>query len=304
MSTVTIPGALADHLTGQTIADAETVAALDAARRGRGRTLVIKPTSTRVLHVISAYAAAILENRTLHTPAKVRAARLWIQRAGHAVPTPAAVVEQPVAEQAAPVATNAVEQGAADLPDNLADTVTCPTCHVPAGARCITRAGKPAREPHGRRFEALEQAAGITRHRATARREQQARGAWPTLDGKAEGALLVAYAARINARAHLDDDQALAAEARLDQVEAETAEEFERSARAVDAVEHAEHAEAAVATVADAEALYAAQLVTEAEATEGTWQGAWIGEHQAADVLFVVDGSTEQGALFDGRAAQ
>ncbi|MET9555105.1 hypothetical protein [Streptomyces sp. NPDC006645] len=384
MSTVTIPGALADHLTGQTIADAETVDALAAARRGRGRTLVVDLASTRVLHVISAYAEAILENRKLHTPAQVRAARLWIQRAGHAVPAPVAVVEQPVAEQApasvrdepsdwwtitdpttdeeiarvygetyqemtpraealpevravirrhngfsrrrlyvseltpaqlaeqveaavvqaAPVATNAFEQGATNVPDDFAETVICPTCHVPAGARCITRAGKPARESHGRRFEALEQAAGITEHRATARRAQQARGAWPTLDSKAEDALLAAYADRLNDRAHLDDDQAPAAEAHLDQVEAETAKGFERSARAVDAVEHAEHVEAAVETVADAEALYAAQLVTEAEATEGTWQGAWIGEHQADDVLFVVDGSTEQGALFDGRAAQ
>ncbi|MEU4986589.1 hypothetical protein [Streptomyces sp. NPDC021969] len=42
----------------------------------------------------------------------------------------------------------------------------------------------------------------------------------------------------------------------------------------------------------------AAALVTEAEATEGTWRGAWIGEQQADDVLFVVDGTAEQGALF------
>lgn len=86
---VTIPGALADHLTGQTITDAATAATLDAARRGRGRTLVIEPTSTRVLHVISSYAEAILDNRTLHTAAEARAARLWIQRAGHSVPAPA-----------------------------------------------------------------------------------------------------------------------------------------------------------------------------------------------------------------------
>lgn len=91
------------------------------------------------------------------------------------------------------------------------------------------------------------------------------------------------------------DDQA---EARLDQAVAETAEQFDRAARAVDAVEYAEHIEAGVATVEDAEALYAAALVTEAEATEGTWRGAWIGEQPAADVLFVVDGKVEQGALF------
>ncbi|MFD5350184.1 hypothetical protein ACFWJY_42185 [Streptomyces anulatus] len=377
MATV-IPGALADHLTAQTIADAETVAALDGARRGRGRTLVIEPASTRVLHVISAYAEAILENRKLHTAAQVRAARLWIQRAGHAPApaaeqAPAAVRDEPsdwwtimdpasgeeiarvygetwqdmtpraealpevravirahkgfsrrrlyvseltpeqradqveqakaAAEQAAPAPTNAFEQGAAgQLADrvDLAETVICPTCRVAAGARCITRAGKPARETHGRRVEALEQAAGITEHRATARREAQARGYTSHgLDHKAEAALLTAYAARINDRAPLDGDQALAAEARLDQVEAEADEQFGRAARAVDAVEYAEQVEAAVETVEDAEALYAAQLVTEADATDGTWRGAWIGEHQAADVLFVVDQAEEQGALFD-----
>lgn len=374
MATV-IPGALADHLTAQTITDAETVATLDGARRGRGRTLVIEPTSTRVLHAISAYAEAILENRKLHTAAEVRAARLWIQRAGHAPApaaeqAPAAVRDEPsdwwtimdpatgeeiarvygetwqdmtpraealpevravirahkgfsrrrlyvseltpeqraeqaeaTVEQAAPAPTNAFEQGAtgllADRAD-LAETVICPTCRVAKGARCITRAGKPARETHGRRVEALEQAAGITEHRATARREAQARGYTSHgLDHKAEAALLAAYAARINDRAPLDGDQALAAEARLDRVEAEADEQFGRTARAVDAVEYAEQVEAAVETVEDAEALYAAQLVTEADATDGTWRGAWIGEHQAADVLFVVDQAEEQGALFD-----
>ncbi|MFE5395780.1 hypothetical protein ACFQ9U_14575 [Streptomyces sp. NPDC056568] len=91
------------------------------------------------------------------------------------------------------------------------------------------------------------------------------------------------------------DDQA---EARLDQAVAEAGEQFDRAARAVDAVEHAEQVEAAVETVEDAEALYAAALVTEAEATEGTWRGEWIGEQPAADVLFAVEGTVEQGALF------
>ncbi|MEU5136711.1 hypothetical protein [Streptomyces californicus] len=378
MATV-IPGALADHLTGQTIADAETVATLDAARRGRGRTLVIEPASTRVLHVISAYAEAILENRKLHTTAEVRAARLWIQRAGtapapSAEQAPAAVRDEPsdwwtimdpatgeeiarvygetyqemtpraealpevravirrhkgfsrrrlyvseltpaqraeqakaAAEQTPTAPTNAFEQGAAGLLADrvdLAETVICPTCRVAKGARCLTRAGKPARETHGRRVEALEQAAGITEHRATARREAQARGYTSHgLDHKAEAALLTAYAARTGARPPLDDDQALATEAHLDQVEADVAEQFGRAARAVDAVEHAERVEAAVETVEEAEALYAAQLVTEADATDGTWRGAWIGEHQTADALFVVDHAEEQGALFDGRTA-
>lgn len=103
------------------------------------------------------------------------------------------------AEQAAPETPRTPVATQAPAED-LTDTVTCPTCHVPTGARCITRAGKPAREPHGRRFEALEEAAGITQHRATRRREAQARGYTSNgLDHKAEEALLTAYAARIRA---------------------------------------------------------------------------------------------------------
>jgi hypothetical protein len=197
-----------------------------------------------------------------------------------------AEAEQALAEAAAadaPEANPTVAQAVAAL-DDLADTVACPTCHVAAGARCITRAGKPARESHGRRYEALEQAAGITQHRAAARREAEARGGWvATLDRKTEDALLTAYAARI-------------AETRLDAVEVEADEQFTRTAHAVDAVEHAEQVEARVATVEDAEALYAVQMITETEATEGTWQGAWIGEQPAA--LFDLDQAVDQGALF------
>ncbi|MFC8199928.1 hypothetical protein ACFUTV_31730 [Streptomyces sp. NPDC057298] len=53
-----------------------------------------------------------------------------------------------------------------------------------------------------------------------------------------------------------------------------------------------------------AEAEQAAAQVTEAEASEGTWRGEWISEQQAADVLFVVDTTVEQGALFDERATE
>jgi hypothetical protein len=420
MATV-IPGALADHLTTEPPLDLDTRAALDAARRGRGRTLVIEPKTIAVLHVISRNAEHLLADAYATTPQK-RAARKWLATAGRApqivttryastreaydaamssdtvrngdvlvVEAEAAVAflwkshpvavttahgefhraegdprevdantgpavrmaidvahligaplaraedqaeaEQALAEAAAadaPEAMPTVEEQAARLSvrryiarefpsvadllgidratvdaveddaqavdvEALAVTVACPTCHVAAGARCITRAGKPAREQHGRRFEALEQAAGITQHRAAARREAEARGGWvATLDRKAEGDLMTAYAARINA----------AAEARLDQAEAEAAEGFERSARAVDAVEHAEQVEAAVETVEDAEAVYAAALVTEADATDGTWRGAWIGEQQADGALFTVERPTDQGALFDGRAAQ
>ncbi|MGI5041629.1 hypothetical protein ACM9HB_34935, partial [Streptomyces sp. JAC128] len=72
-------------------------------------------------------------------------------------------------------------------------------------------------------------------------------------------------------------------------------------ARAVDAVTYAEETGAHVATVADAEALFAAQLVTETDADAGTWRGEWIGE-QVDDGLFALESGAEQGALFDDRA--
>ncbi|MGE9695932.1 hypothetical protein [Streptomyces sp. CH6] len=81
---VTIPGALADYLNERFLSDDETRDALDTARRGRGRTLVIKPTSTRVLHFISRYAEHILDMGRAHTRAQRDAARLWIARAGKA----------------------------------------------------------------------------------------------------------------------------------------------------------------------------------------------------------------------------
>ncbi|APD18694.1 hypothetical protein SEA_MOJORITA_53 [Streptomyces phage Mojorita] len=366
---IVIPGALADHLTRQTIADTATAAALDAARRGRGRTLVIEPANTRVLHVISAYAEAILENRTLHTTAEVRAARLWIERAGH-TPAPAPQVVEPP------------HRG------NLADTVPCPACRVGVGAPCITRAGKPARDIHNRRIDALEDVAGVTQYRAEQKRANG--GLFCAIDHAAESELFAAYAARLSTatqapavvrdepsdwwtimdpasdkevarvygetwqdmtpraealpevraviRRHrgfsrrrlliseLTADQLAQqreqeqqrAAARLDRVEQQAAAAFADVTRAADAVEHAEQAEAGVDTVAEAVTLYdahlaadallddelrhAAALVTEAEATAGTWRGEWIGDTPADAILFVADRTVEQGALFDDRA--
>ncbi|MYU22928.1 hypothetical protein [Streptomyces sp. SID8352] len=80
--------------------------------------------------------------------------------------------------------------------DGLVPTMACPACHATTGARCTTRAGKPARAPHGRRIEALEQAAGITQHRAAVRSKTPT--AWWSngVDLDAETALLTAYANR------------------------------------------------------------------------------------------------------------
>ena len=93
---VAIPGALADFLartdltTGPAAANPAAPAAratLDAGRRGRGRTLVITPRSTAVLQFISAFAELILTNREWHTPAEIRAARTWLDRAGRTTTT-------------------------------------------------------------------------------------------------------------------------------------------------------------------------------------------------------------------------
>lgn len=82
-----------------------------------------------------------------------------------------------------------------------------------------------------------------------------------------------------------------------DQVVEQAVEQFETTARAVDAVEYAEQVEASVDTVVEAEALYAARLVTEAEATAGTWRGAWIGRTDPGATLFDLT-PAGQGALF------
>lgn len=77
---------------------------------------------------------------------------------------------------------------------DLTTTVICPKCRVGVGARCITKTGKPAGRPHDSRFTAVEQVAGITKHRAE---QAQANNGWVIVDRKAEQALLVAYAARV-----------------------------------------------------------------------------------------------------------
>ncbi|MFG2650946.1 hypothetical protein [Streptomyces sp. NPDC048436] len=89
---VTIPGALADHLAHTNLATGSddhdptskaTREALDAGRRGRGRTLIIKPQSIDVLNVISEYAESLLTADDA-TRAERTAAQKWVELAGHA----------------------------------------------------------------------------------------------------------------------------------------------------------------------------------------------------------------------------
>ncbi|MFD9853438.1 hypothetical protein ACFWXZ_14415 [[Kitasatospora] papulosa] len=237
------------------------------------------------------------------------------------------------AEQAAPVATL----------ETLAVSLPCPTCHAAAGSRCVTRASKPARETHGRRFEAVEEAAGITEHRAAARREATARGGWVVaFDRKAEDALLTAYAARGKARAATPEEPQTtqpkaavrdepsdwwtimdpATGEEITRVYGETYQEmtpraealpevravirahkgFSRRRLYVSELTPAQRADqiSAPAMPSDAdraaaarESRQTAELITEAEATAGTWRGQWIG-----DTTALFDRPTEQGALF------
>ncbi|MFE3762291.1 hypothetical protein ACFXPI_11060 [Streptomyces sp. NPDC059104] len=87
---------------------------------------------------------------------------------------------------------------------DLVTTVTCPTCHAPAGSRCVTRTGKPAADSHNGRYDAVEQAAGITQSRADLRRS--AGGFSYGIDRQAEAALLAAYAVRIRPCAEQNDE--------------------------------------------------------------------------------------------------
>ncbi|HEY1177191.1 MAG TPA: hypothetical protein VGF17_13625, partial [Phytomonospora sp.] len=256
MATVTIPGALADYLTDRFISDDETRDVLDAARRGRGRTLVIEPTSTRVLHVISRFAEHILAIPRAYTRATRDAARLWITRAGNA---PALMVHK---FDSTEDAYNRTQCGD-DIRDGDVLVVEG------EGVVGFLRSAWPA---------------AITAERGELHGIE---GDPRTLD---DGQ----YVASIEAAEEIAREQGFALA-----VEVEVAEQFARTARAVDAVEYAEQVEAAVETVEDAEALYAAQLVTEADATAGTWQGSWIGEQPAGDTLFDVERPAEQGALFD-----
>lgn len=105
---ITIPGALADFLDGTNLATGAddhdpaskaTRETLEAGRRGRGRTLIITPTSTDVLNVISEYAETLLADGIDASRAERTAARLWLERAGNARPQP--TTEQ--ADDAAPI---------------------------------------------------------------------------------------------------------------------------------------------------------------------------------------------------------
>ncbi|MGW9041233.1 hypothetical protein ACWGQL_01505 [Streptomyces lydicus] len=240
---VTIPGALADHLADTNLATGAddhdpaskaTREALDAGRRGRGRTLIITPKSTDVLNVISEYADAILINGEFHTRSEKDAARKWIERAGHA--------RQQLAEQ------------------HLEDTTERAEAEVVDAER---------------EQAATEQGVEVNTYYAL------------RINGTPTGRLSKEYCEGVvELAAELDL-------ARNDMVEI--------------TVTRAPGAPAATTTsriIASSrpEELAAEQAAAEAEATDGTWRGEWIGEQPAADTLFTIEAG--QGALFDDRATE
>ncbi|MEV2203753.1 hypothetical protein AB0E11_27855 [Streptomyces fradiae] len=305
---VTIPGALADFLAGSSLAEGEndhdpahlaTRLCLEAGKRGRGRTLIIHPTSTDVLDVISQHAETLLNAEP--TTAERRAARLWIERAGHARPT--VKTEQPVEQPPAP---------ARDEPSDWW-TITDPA----TGKEAARVYGETADDMTPRAEALPEVRAIIRKHRGFSRRRLYVSELTP---GQLAEQQRQHAAARTDAEEHAADRTAH---------------------RAADAVEHAETTGARVDTVADAVAMYDAQLaaplyctihgdacdhdpkrrhefrptpaapdeieqaveaVVAADLAAGTWRGEWIGEQPADGALFAVERPVEQGALFDPAA--
>ncbi|GAA3237192.1 hypothetical protein [Streptomyces lavendulae] len=332
---VVIPGALADILSESNLATGAddhdpaskaTREALEAGRRGRGRTLVIRPGSVDVLNVISEYADTIIQLADDYTRAEVTAARTWIERAGHAR-SHYAKTSTPAPEQAA---------APADEPAPATRFLVDPWTWIRRPAR--SEAAKAADERAKRRQELADSRGANAYPLAVSAvrqvvREMPAAGALRVrvVEGSPDATLTrddlhaLAYSGHTTADAVARVRAAVAAHVRHGEREVHVmfpalgmrpalylpdvlallnawedtqadAEHFDRAARAVDAVEHAEQVEARVDTVEEAEALYAAALVTEADATDGTWRGEWIGE-QPADTLFDIE-QPEQGALF------
>ncbi|QCX77656.1 hypothetical protein C9F11_20105 [Streptomyces sp. YIM 121038] len=323
---VTIPGALADHLADTNLATGDddhdpaskaTREALDAGRRGRGRTLIIKPMSTDVLNVISEYADALLGAEDA-TAAERRAAQKWTEQAGHARKHIAA--EQRLAAAAVDLAETAEQaETPADESESVPGTLVDPWTWIRRPASTLT----PTAAQRAERRQQLADSRSATAYPlAVAAVRQVVREMSP-------GAALRVRVTEEGPETTLtrDDLHALAYSGHT------TADAVTRVRAAV--ATHIRHGErevhimfpalgmrptlylpdvmallnrwkdaqaAAEQALADAEAQQAAALVTETEASEGTWRGEWIGEQPVGETLFTVEPAIEQGALFDDLA--
>ncbi|MCX4824230.1 hypothetical protein OG883_31115 [Streptomyces sp. NBC_01142] len=289
MSAVTIPGALADYLSNQFISDDETAAALDAARRGRGRTLVIEPTSPRVLHVISRFAEHLLKYPSIRTRAQRDAARLWIKRAGHA---PARMTHQF---------------------DNTREAYNHTQCRddIRDGDVLVVRSERVVGILVKAWPAAITEAHGEL-HTLTAPAREIEGGAYAEAAETAEQA---AHSYGFPLAVHTPVNYPVGARVRegnrLGTVTAVNVETFHLSTlttthdnvtitwdHGTESTIHPSHVEPAEEPAEDIEAQQAAAEVTETEAVAGTWRGEWIGEQQAGDALFTIEPAAEQGALF------
>ncbi|MHA4819343.1 hypothetical protein ACXZ65_33895 [Streptomyces aculeolatus] len=308
----TIPGALADHLATEYIGDPETAEALDGARRGRGRTLVITPTSTRPLHIISRHAESILAVPSAHTRAEREAARLWIKRAGH---SPAILTHRFASTGEAYDDTQCRE----DIRDGdvlIVEAEQVVGILVRAWPAAITAErgelhrvdGDPRTLDDGKYAASVDEAERVARKLEFPLTAEQAdamfRSAIDNMtrtNNSSSLALLVRYAAPLWRHANSSQDgapaefYAIMSEAR-ETTHLDTLAALARRAAAL--WQSAEDSEQQLAPAEDTEAQLAAELVTAAEAAAGTWRGEWIGEQQDDDALFAVEQAAEQGALF------
>jgi hypothetical protein len=373
---VTIPGALADHLTDEPPLDLDTRAALDSARRGRGRTLVFEPRSMTALHVISRRAEQLLGN-AYATDAQKRAARKWLATAGHAPQIITLRFEDTAtaynasqcsegirsgdvlvveAEQAVAYLDRAWPVAVTTAHGEFHGDGTAPTVEgrLAASHRAAVDAAHAIGAPLARAEDQADAEQALTEAAAADAPEanptvEQAPAGEPLFNAQAQAARERSRRAAERVRTNLDptDPEWCAALAELSAALDHEREVSPIAREAIDAAEaepvrctlhgdqcdhdprrrhiyRATAAEQAAARTAyllsearatapticpefvtlDPEDLIAdewrtaAQLVTEAEATEGTWRGEWIGEQSAGDALFALEPATEQGALF------
>lgn len=312
----TIPGALADHLTTEPPLDLDTRAALDSARRGRGRTLVFEPRSMTALHVISRRAEQLLADAYATEPQK-RAARTWLKRAGHApqiitVRFDSTATAYDASQCSADLRSGDVlvvedEQAVAFIYDAWPVAVTAAHGEFHGDGTAPTVEGRLAASHRAAIDAAHAIGAPLAREEYQQDAEQAVAEAAAADAPEATPTVEAALAAALRCTLHgdqCDHDPRRRHSYRAtatEQAAARTAHLL-GEARATTPTICPEFAALDPDDLIADEWRTAAQLVTEAEATDGTWRGAWIGEQQADDALFALDLDAEQGALFDDRA--
>lgn len=274
---ITIPGALADFLAGTNLVSGAddrcplskaTREALEAGRHGRGSTLIITP-SLDVLRVIGEYAETLLDMSDEEISRSERdAARLWVKRATDARTKLRAAAAKPAPAPAAPIGiqdTYAIE-----------GTATTKTGHYQLTTGRATYCNKtPGTPTTGIAIRICKLcAAGRERELARIAAIEAAKLAEQTAPQLTIPAADEPMTMRcVIHRADCDNDPT-------------RRHEF-RPAAPDDAAKRAELADTLAA-------------VSEAETTDGTWRGQWIGTTAtAADALFNLPTGADQGALFN-----